>query len=450
MGITRGMQRFTPLIPVLALVWVPTTAHAAAPTCQGHPATLVGKPGKTLEGTPEVDVVVTRGAARVSTGEGDDLVCVTGPAMTGKGLRLDTGAGDDAVSVRDDVPVRAFLGDGDDRYRGGDARDVVFAGYPDSLYFEHIDSGTDMIDTGGGADYVRSSGDQDALSLGPGDDAVRWDGLTGVADGGPGRNEMDVYGFTTADAPAGSWLLDNRARQLTRDGVVRYSWERFTDFTIWVGEPMTIRGSTQDETFEVRARPLTVDAGGGDDEVRLGALGSDYSSVAAVDGGAGRDNVVLTGFRLTSVEASILVDLKAENYRFEVDGNKQRIPLKRVEDAEVVDFPDVRLVGDDSANRLVVRPADDEGERFDECRIVARGRGGADVLQIRANPLGPPHGPQAHCPVPRLYGNGGNDLLTGSPIGDRLLGGPGRDEARGRRGVDVCAAEIRVSCERRP
>lgn len=46
-----------------------------------------------------------------------------------------------------------------------------------------------------------------------------------------------------------------------------------------------------------------------------------------------------------------------------------------------------------------------------------------------------------------IYGRAGNDRLIGSDKGDVLSGGPGRDTANGRGGLDRCNAELRKSCE---
>ncbi len=56
-------------------------AHAAPdpapPRCQGRRATLVGNPGtKHLMGTTGADVVVTGGAPRVETDDGDESLCL--------------------------------------------------------------------------------------------------------------------------------------------------------------------------------------------------------------------------------------------------------------------------------------------------------------------------------------------------------------------------------------
>ena len=67
----------------LALLSPLTAANAAGETCRGEAATIVGTPGNPallgsdgVTGTEGRDVVVTNGAAKVSTLGGDDVICV--------------------------------------------------------------------------------------------------------------------------------------------------------------------------------------------------------------------------------------------------------------------------------------------------------------------------------------------------------------------------------------
>ena len=80
---------------------VPTCAQAAAETCRGLPATIVGADNQRLVGTEGPDVVVTNGAQSLSALGGDDTICVTGtPVTAGQGIAIiDAGAGDDYVEA---------------------------------------------------------------------------------------------------------------------------------------------------------------------------------------------------------------------------------------------------------------------------------------------------------------------------------------------------------------
>ena len=288
------MRLIVTLTVMSALVLVPSApGQAVSPSCQGHPATLVGKPGSTVGGTVGVDVVVTNGASRVDTLDGDDVICVTGATRDGKRVTMDTGPGNDRVRVRGRNAVKVFLGDGDDSFVGGRENDVVFAGYPDSYDYAPVDSGTDTIRTGGGEDLVRSNGAADVLSLGKGADTVFWTVTTGSADGGRGRNRIILLVNHPASEPAASWELDNVKGELTRDGVAALSWTGFTEFTIpflsRTGEPLLVRGSAADELFDLSqatsplAGAVTIRAGRGDDTMR----GTGQADTLV--GGPGRD-----------------------------------------------------------------------------------------------------------------------------------------------------------------
>lgn len=111
-------------------------AQAAAPTCQGKEATIVGT--YTAEGTDGDDVIVLTGANQegwgVSAKGGDDLICVTGnwpgPTDGGGGASFSGGPGNDSVVIR--------TGDGNDS--------ITLS--PD---VEHLD-----MDLGGGFDELRA------------------------------------------------------------------------------------------------------------------------------------------------------------------------------------------------------------------------------------------------------------------------------------------------------
>ena len=268
----------------LTLVLAPVVpAHAApnpaAPQCGGRPATLVGSPGtKLLEGTPGPDVVVTEGAGRVNTGDGDDVVCVTGTTADGKRMILDAGTGNDAVTVTARNGVRVLLGDGDDTFVGGSETDAVLAGYFDD---GPIDTGVDTIHTGAGPDNVRSWGGDDTISLGKGADWLEWGPATSPADGGRGRDRMFVYSGVDDS------VLDNRTGTLVQDGQVVSRWSSFADFEI-SGSVALVVGSGADEKF-APARHATTSSGwtiraGGGDDVMLGTTGDD-----TLLGGPGQD-----------------------------------------------------------------------------------------------------------------------------------------------------------------
>ena len=272
-------------------------AEAGAPLCEGRPATLVGSPGAAhLAGTAGADVVVTNGAYRVETGDGDDLVCVTGATPDGKRMFVYAGAGNDLVTVTAHNGVRALLGDGDDIFHGHSETDAVLAGDLDDSDGSHFDTGVDTIHTGAGPDNVRSWGGEDTISLGLGADTLEWGSATKPAQGGRGRDKLRIY------AGAADAVLDNstNAPTLTAGTEVLSRWSSFADFEIG-GQVTLVLGSAVDETFsraihDTPSTHWTIRAGWGDDvlqgtpgdDVLLGGQGRDRA-----DGGPGRDRCVV-------------------------------------------------------------------------------------------------------------------------------------------------------------
>jgi hypothetical protein len=446
---------------VLVLVPLGTPAvEAAVPTCQGKPATLVGMPGEKVYGTVGPDVVVSGGGSHVFTGEGDDLVCVTGATENGHRVRVKTGAGADSVVGATRDTVEAWLGPGIDRFVGDGERDLVLGGElefgeDDPSYGTLVDEDPDTISTGAGDDGVTAS-NGDTVSLGPGDDGMNREVLagepfTGSVDGGSGTNFLGLDISRADDVEAGSWVLDNRAGTLSRDGEVQLSPTDFTDVQVRFldpGEQVVIKGSKRDESFEAYGKYVqataSIHAGGGDDHIFLGR--ADYGLtdvvVESIDGGPGRDGLRVYGF---GGPKTLVVDLGAGNYRYETDGKKTTVPLVGIEDAQVDDIPFLTLRGTSSANRLSVEMPTG-WSAFKRCRVVISGGDGNDDLEVIKSPTA---SPSKACAGPTLLGEGGNDVLLGSRGNERLIGGPGRDVARGGPGRDVCIAETRMGCERR-
>ena len=227
------------VLAVLPLTAAPLVAHAAVPTCQGEPPTLVGEPGETLNGTAGRDVMVSRGASHVNAGDGDDLICITGSTQDGYRVRVTGGNGDDSVLVTGRNTVKVFLGDGRDSFAGGDEDNYVFGGdFDDDEFLDYRDDDPDTITTGGGDDGVTASND-DSVALGAGDDSLSWAIESGEAPagnpaGGTGRNLIQLRDNTYDDAP-GKWVLDSRSETLTENGEVRATWTHFTQFYVGVG-----------------------------------------------------------------------------------------------------------------------------------------------------------------------------------------------------------------------
>ena len=182
------MRTLTLLALTVACLGVPPTAAAAAPTCQGERATLVGKPDSVIEGTSRRDVVVTNGASYTRTYGGDDLVCVT---RGGTYNEVDTRGGDDTVVVlAARGRVAMFAGTGADVFRGGPEKDTFLS-----------NDGGDDVRTGANADEVEldTSGGRSNVDLGDGrdtltvfDDVSKGAGATVDAGDGQDRLTMKV------------------------------------------------------------------------------------------------------------------------------------------------------------------------------------------------------------------------------------------------------------------
>jgi hypothetical protein len=441
---------------VLVPLGTPAAAEAAGPTCQGKPATLVGKPGKSLTGTSGSDVMVSRGSSHVNGMGGADLICITGATPDGYRVRVTGGDGDDAVLVTTTNTVRAFLGDGADTYLGGDEVDLVYGGdFDDDEFLDYRDDDVDSFSTGGGDDSVSAS-DADTIVLGAGDDELQWEGpaaapYTGEADGGSGRNYLALTARNVEGEEPASWVLDSRVGTLSREGQTLVSWTRFTRFGVLVDtglEGVLLRGSARSESFYpstvgLSGSPITVQAGRGDDTIDVGGRDTPGELELDIDGGPGRDLLHVYGYEF--VRASLVLDLLAGNYRYKDDESSATALLARIEDAEVQGIPEVKMRGDMSANRLTVRADQTDFPVFKRCQVIVSGYGGADRLTLLSAPV---QASWKKCPTPVLQGQAGNDVLVGSRLDEKLLGGPGRDVARGGPGIDVCTAETRMGCER--
>lgn len=187
--------------------------------------------------------------------------------------------------------------------------------------------------------------------------------------------------------------------------------------------------------------PIVVLGGAGKDRVQV--FEHTIRDVASIDGGEGRDRLIVTGERRDPDPRFVEVDLaKAKVVLTDADP-AYTFTVTGIEDAEIADFPRSHLYGDPGKNSLVVTAAKAENLKGNACRIIVSGRGNDDSVKV----TGALHG---NCPQPRLSGNGGDDKLFGSAMGDLIFGGPGADYALGGQGRDLCRAELVKSCEGRP
>ena len=195
--------------------------------------------------------------------------------------------------------------------------------------------------------------------------------------------------------------------------------------------------------------PITVEAGGGNDTIDVGGSDTPGELDLDIDGGPGRDLVHLRGYEF--VRASLVLDLAAGTYRYQDDEASEKVPLDGIEDAEVQGIPEVTLRGDSSANRLTVRADQTDFPVFKRCQVVVSGGGGDDRLTLRRHRSS--RAGRTALP-PSCEVRPANDVLVGSLLGERLLGGSGRDVARGGPGTDSLHRGdpdgLRASLARRP
>ncbi|MEP9361957.1 hypothetical protein ABLE68_03255 [Nocardioides sp. CN2-186] len=417
-------------LALLASIAVVPPVSAAAPTCQGQPATLVGTPGHALRGTSGPDVIVTNGATPVRAGDGDDRVCITGHRASFPDISA--GPGDDRVRDTSRAFPDVDLGAGDDWFReltthGAD----VDAGDAAGL-------GHDVIIGGPWADSVVSGvpdqPNDDVVRLGPGGDGIHLNGTpTGSFDGGGGHDIVLLVRSAPAD-----WVLDLAQDTGTVDGAP-FAIRHIEDFALadlpW--RTMHVIGSDAGESvYATRTRTsgpvssgeLTAQMGGGNDLVSVtaaqsgpfrGSAGSDRIEVEATDG-------------RRQVGPDVHVDLSRDRYR--VDGDDP-ITASSFESAETRWFGSSTVIGTSGDNRLDILG----------CQGRAEAHAGDDFLQFdRSRACG---GPARDHQEFRASGGPGDDILWGDRGMDRLYGGPGLDQAWGLEARDTCRAERMHYCE---
>jgi hypothetical protein len=367
---------------------------------------------------------------------GDDLICVTG------GLQpvVDAGAGNDSVDASaDPAGSLTALGEGDDRYVGSRAHDVVDAGTPHDG--TQVDTGRDVVDTGPrGAieDLVRSG----QATLGNPDEIrggllqVKWHGVatgTGVLAGGTG---------STLRLEPESWAMSIN----THLGVVAsarwpatQAFSGFTRFSVTSHPGLTRFGFDGDRSDESlffdglrRTTLFQVSMGNGDDLLQVISSDKTHRN-ASLSGGRGVDRITL----VMPTVADVDLDLRKARLSTGVGKGEETVTARGFDHATLV-APDVELVGTGARNHLQVRA----------CRATVEGLGGPDAIaaftrsgtfadQVRCT-----HGEKV-----RFLGGPGADRLFGGDGADVLLGGPGRDRVTGGRGRDTCEGERLISCE---
>jgi len=246
-------------------------------------------------GTAGDDVILTNGAARVDSGAGDDVICLTGSGP----VVVNAGPGDDFVDARAHRgKTFVSLGFGNDTFLGGPGADRVWS---QEAANQTASEDHDVVITNGGDDVVFSGSSRapnaDVVLLGPGDDTLVTYGPSNAAvlDGGLGTNTLRPL---PAPDDSGDWLFDNVAGQATLDGASWLVWRSFQHFELTglPGEWLRFWGSRAAETVlaggtcraELRGR-------GGDDRLTVADNGCNGlpAGDALLVGGPGDDH--LTG-----------------------------------------------------------------------------------------------------------------------------------------------------------
>lgn len=447
---------------VLASALAAAPAHAEPLTCQGRAVTVTGDAGTSGDDV----MVVGPGQKSVSTGAGNDLVCIR--LADGDPVRrylfLDTGAGDDVVLNETTASVRTVsvvLGTGADTFTGSDVTSEAVSTGPD-LWGGTGDTERDVVDSRGGNDVVSSGSvapgtpNPDVIATGAGDDSIDWAGVQtgGSLDLGAGENRMRlrsgwVGDDVVIDAPQG--LVTAGAIPVLRwtGDVTAYGLEHAHLRTTFTGtdldEYVTFWPSQSSSPDSVVAHPgLRLDAnmGGGDDRLEMfDAAGGSWV------GGPGEDRLggprclgadvrlgrtyACTGDHPKGTAYSAGIDVRE---RLSVAGSRLRVVGSAGPDRIEVFGTPVRLDGRGGDDRLTASASAGAGRNAKPAVV----RGGAGDDTIRGGHL-----------RDRLIGGPGRDRMWGGRGDDVLVGGAGRDQARGGAGRDRCTAEVRRSCERR-
>lgn len=391
------------------------TAQAAAVTCAGLKATIVGNDkGNTITGTPKRDVVAARG--------GNDTI---------RGL-----AGNDVICG----------GEGADRILGGEGDDKLY-GESDLL---RIDQFGRVVKRG---DTISGGLGNDVIDLGydprPGSEGT--------------VTELDGVSYLNATAPV---VVDFGAA-----GTVPIAAEGSDTVTGYdggirvIGSPLndTIKGTNSRDVIAARGGDDTIFGRGGDDFLSADANGTvgndrlygdagDDQLVGAIGidtfvGGSGSDDLRTTSeshqvWRGGSGSDTMTFPIPAES-GFVAKGYGGQDKLRILPNSNPALKPTLRI---DQLKKSTIRdlqPFTLEGKitGFSDVILPARAssifKGSKDSEIITAHP---------DYRV-QIYGRGGADVMTGSDEPDRLDGGKGFDIARGRGGNDTCkAAEKRSSC----
>lgn len=382
----------------LALLAPAHAATAAADTCRGEAATLVGT-GPVLTGTEDRDVIVTGTATLVEALGGDDVICVRGtyPFVP---VEVRAGGGDDVVDTASRTMAATSTVD------GGEGSDQIAVDF--------TNDGASSVDMAQG--IVRADDKTlDLVSFETADISTTWPGGSGAS----GPDSVSYSGTSGHDAV--TLRLDRSAA----DPDVSVETYGGDDEVFFANTPTT---STR------------VDTGRGKDLL-----------VAASPNGAVRLDLATGRWR----SARFFGD---PNYWTTPDVVVSAVD--NLEHA-VLMAPEVKLIGDRRSNSLSFNGCEGTvrgGAGSDRLSVTA-GDPWWDTLSYDCDALSLEESSTMNGGAGRdtlrggggddtLRGGAGNDVLRGRGGKDVLLGGQGKDTANGGQRRDRCAAERERRCER--
>ncbi len=484
-----------PLVPAAA----PASASPAPATCQGRTVTIVATTTVT-EGTDGDDVVAMEPGAwnTFDALAGNDIVCLAAGRAnindrdsTPPYGRLDAGPGDDSVvnltpAGTTGVITTVVLGLGNDSFQGADVGEEVFA---ENYVMDVAALGTDASLVGSQRDVITGAGtvwssapldglNEDRITFGTRAGRAVLDGrmspaglldLSAATDAAielpvPSRMRWVDYGFVT---------IDNRSRQVEASGAA-LTWLGDVD-TFQVGHPtsatdpapVSFVGTDADERVVFAdVQVAHVGLGGGDDTLDVRSYNHAFVPLSA-DGGPGRDSAYLdaacrrsflvkldriaicdgtsgpfTDFSSVAVSGGRTTTLigTGRSERLFISGDTVVVKGFGGSDEILVDESwSARVLAGAGADRIASWGDD----------VVVRGQGGADRIKLLGRAGLDPDGRGASRQQVALGGRGSDVMVGTTGHHDRLVGGPGKDSANGRKGRrDHCTAEARKRCER--
>jgi Ca2+-binding RTX toxin-like protein len=407
----------------------------------------------TLTGVERFVIATGSGADDITTLDGDDEI------RTGSGIdTIDAGGGDDYLDGGSGADAMTG-GDGDDTYIVDDAGDTITEASGEGTDLVHASSSAyvlpanveNLVATGAGAHSLRGNAGDNAVTGEAGNDFLLMQDGGADAASGLGGNDVIYFGaaYTGADHADGGAgrdslvLQGNYAVTLSGSGLAGFESislqsgansqfgdvaNNFYDFDITTADDLVAAGQQlivnaqslragEDFTFDGSAETdgkFLVYGGHGVDDLTGGAgvdvfffEGSRWGAGDTVDGGAGRDALVISGGNgLTHIEFA------ADSFV-----NIESISLNNHYASDPTQKPSYELVLHNgnvaSGGTLIVN-----GSSVPLGQVVnIDGRGVHDGNLI-------------------LFGGGGHDLLFGGDGADLLIGGGGADSLTGGAGAD--------------